>query len=91
MQDTPAVLENEHGIRSIKDRRHMWLALKTGGCLCEWTALLKLPDIENGQRLNSCPMSKMDRGLRRCTGFTIRRCLVCHFAAVAADEFKACA
>jgi hypothetical protein len=29
--------------------------------------------------------------LRRCTGFTIRRCLVCHFAAVAADEFKACA
>ena len=68
----------------------MWLALKTGGCLCEWTALLKLPDIENGQRLNSCPMSKMDRGLRRCTGFTIRRCLVCHFAAVAADEFKSC-
>ena len=36
-------------------------------------------------------MSKMDRGFSRCTGFTTRRCLVCHFAAVAADEFKACA
>jgi len=31
----------------------------------------------------------MDRGLRRGTGFTIRRCLGCHFAAVAADEFIA--
>ena len=32
----------------------------------------------------------MDRGLRRCTGFTTRRCLVCHFAAVAADKTKTC-
>ena len=35
-------------------------------------------------------MSKMDRGFCRCTGFTIRRCLGCHFAAVAADKCKFC-
>lgn len=32
----------------------------------------------------------MDRGLRRCTGFTILRCLGCHFAAVAADKTVVC-
>ena len=32
----------------------------------------------------------MDRGFSRCSDFTTRRCLVCHFAAVAADEFKSC-
>jgi hypothetical protein len=46
--------------------------LNTGGCLREWAALLKLPDIENGQRLDCCLMLKMDRGFSRCTGFTIR-------------------
>ena len=52
---------------------------------------MTLPDIEVGQRKDDYQMSKKDRGLRRGTGFTTRRCLVCHFAAVAADEFKACA
>lgn len=37
-----------------------------------------------------CPVWKMDRGLRRCTCITIRRCLGCHFAAVAADKTIAC-
>jgi hypothetical protein len=30
---------------------------------------------------------KMDRGFHRCIDFTVRRCLTCHFPAVAADEF----
>ncbi len=29
---------------------------------------------------------KMDRGLRRCIGYTVRRCLGCHFAVVATDK-----
>ena len=58
----------------------------TGGCLREWTGLTALSDVEDGQTLWCCPMSKVDRGLRRCTGYTTRRCLACHFAAVAADK-----
>ena len=30
---------------------------------------------------------KMDRGFRRCIDYTAGRCLVCHFTAVATDEF----
>jgi len=93
MQDRPAGLENERGI-TIDQRPSSYVARvnqQADACL-------------DGQRYRGCPvlklgrlqnyyylMSKMDRGLRRCTGFTTRRCLVCHFAAVAADEFKACA
>jgi hypothetical protein len=46
--------------------------------------VLKLGSLQN----HYYPMSKMDRGFCRGTCCTIRRCLVCHFAAVAADEFK---
>ena len=85
-------VENEHGkTTAIGNRWARGSRLMTGGCLYEWTALMTLPDIEVGQRRDYCPMSKMDRGFRRCTGFTIRQCLGCHFTAVAADEFKACA
>jgi hypothetical protein len=84
-------MNNERGMSTAKGHRQMRLSFNDRRSLYEWTALMKLPDIEVGQRQDYCPMSKMDRGFCRCTGFTIRRCLVCHFAAVAADEFKACA
>jgi len=58
----------------------------TGGCLREGTGLAALPEVEGRQTIWCCPMSKMDRSLRRCTGYTTRRCLGCHFAAVATDK-----